>query len=146
MSRLNDLEEDYENCESIARDNDNLQSQLDEVYTLRERSDEIHADIAKLHSDYKVLVANGDVMDDYHLQREVEMLLKKDQRLHCRIEQRAEDVSRIQNQVHMFEAKIEDALARIQRVCDAEERLGDVPVTVDDILAQQKEFEVCILE
>lgn len=142
MARLNDLEEDCENCEPITREDDSLQTQLNEVVELREKSLTIHDDVVKTQSDYKVMVANGDVMDDYQLQKDIDAVVKKDQRLRNRIDGRAGEIGRIQDQVQSFEAKITDALARIQGVSEAEERLGDVPVTVADIVRQQKEFEV----
>lgn len=71
LIRLNDLEEECDSCEAITRKKDILRAQLEEVKSIKTKHGELHSAITAAQSKYKVMVANGDVMDDYNLQREV---------------------------------------------------------------------------
>lgn len=70
------------------------------------------------------------------------MISRKDTRLGGRINQREEEILRIYNQVIDFHNKMEDTISKVKDVIHKEQKLGEIPNTVEDILQQQKEFEV----
>ncbi|XP_077965714.1 microtubule-actin cross-linking factor 1-like isoform X2 [Styela clava] len=141
MSRLNDIEEECDQCEPVGRNETTLHAQNNEMTKLFQKRDLLHDEIVQLQSMYKIMVTNGDIMDDYNLQREVEMITRKDQRLGARLGQRKDEITRILEQVNTFFTKMAKAIEEINNIFEAESNLGTDASTVDEILRQQKEFE-----